>query len=379
MQIKCLEVVKELIRFPSVTPDHAGCIDYIESILEQEGFRIVRKEFEDNNSQVTNLYARLGKGKPNICFAGHIDVVPPGHIGSWKFNPFEPTEQDGYLYGRGAVDMKGAMGAMIAASINYKNQHPGFKGSMSFLITSDEEGDAIYGTKAMLEYINNIGEKIDLAIIGEPSSQEKIGDTMRIGRRGSINFRLEIFGKQGHAAYPEKARNPNRLIVETLSSLLNIEFDNGNEWFQPSNLEITSIDCGNNTENVIPHSTSAKFNIRYNDIHTKDSLITKIHNAIHKCTKDYQLDHRCNAEPFLCPPQLLSHSFIKASQEVTGIKPQLSCGGGTSDARFIKNYTNAIECGLLAHTAHQINEKVKISDLHILYRIYYEALRKLVM
>jgi succinyl-diaminopimelate desuccinylase len=374
-KINFLELTKKLISFPSVTPNPFGSLDYIANLLEENGFKIWLKDFGQGEEKVYNLYAKFGNTSPNICFAGHIDVVPPGDLSKWLFDPYVATEHGGYLYGRGVVDMKGSIACMIAASINFIKSNNNLNESISFLLTSDEEGPAINGTKLMLEYIyEELKEKIDLAIVGEPTLDQEIGDTVHIGRRGSISFELEITGKQGHVAYQSQAINPNTIMVNFLHRLTSTKIDDGNEWFEPSNLEITSIDVGNMTENIIPNSCKAKFNIRYNDIHTKDELLEKIENIIKDFTNNYELKYRHNAEPFISNPNELVDKFVQSSYSITNIQPKFATTGGTSDARFIKNYTKTIEFGLSPDTAHQINERVKLDHLQTLYDIYYKAL-----
>jgi succinyl-diaminopimelate desuccinylase len=370
-----LEIIKKLISFRSVTPDPAGSFEYIRDLLESSGFKIILKEFGQGSEKVSNLYARIGNKEPNICFAGHIDVVPPGDLSKWLFDPYSATEHDGYLYGRGAVDMKGAIGCMMAASINFIKENDNFDGSISFLLTSDEEGPATNGTKLMMEYIYSLGEKIDLAIMGEPTLDQELGDTIHIGRRGSVSFELLINGKQGHVAYQNEAINPNKIMVKILNQLIETKLDEGNEWFEPSNLEITSIDVGNQTENMIPNSCSAKFNIRYNNIHSFNELLETIENIVKNFSDNYELKYRHNAEHFICNPEELANKFAQSSFYITNIKPKFSTSGGTSDARFIKNYTKTIEFGLSPKTAHQINERVEISHLKKLYEIYYQSLK----
>ncbi len=372
--INFLEIIKKLIKFPSVTPNPAGSFEYITDLLEKSGFIITLKEFGEGTEKVSNLYARIGTKSPNICFGGHIDVVPPGDLSKWLFDPYSATEHEGYLYGRGTVDMKGAIGCMMAASINFIKENSDFNGSISFLITSDEEGPATNGTKLMMEYIYSLGEKIDLAIIGEPTLDQDIGDTIHIGRRGSISFELLVNGKQGHVAYQTEAINPNKIMVKILNQLIEKELDSGNEWFEPSNLEITSIDVGNQTENMIPNSCTAKFNIRYNNIHSFNQLLETVENIVKGLSDNYELKYRHNAEPFICSPEELANKFAQSSFNITNIKPKFCTNGGTSDARFIKNYTKTIEFGLSPKTAHQINERVDINHLEKLYDVYYQAL-----
>ncbi len=389
--INPVELVKKLISFPSVTPNDFGAIDYIENILKESGFVTYIKEFgpDSNPKHTKNLYAIYNSQEKNydirdpqgefhdthtICFAGHIDVVPPG--GNWSNDPFTATEKNGVIYGRGAVDMKGALGAMIAAAINFIEQNPN-KRNLAFLITSDEEGEGNYGTKLMLEWMNRNGHKIDFAIVGEPTCSNTLGDTIKVGRRGSLNFSLKIYGKQGHVAYPSLAKNPNHTMVKILKDLISCKLDDGNKAFDPSNLEVVSIDTNNKVTNLIPSEVKAQFNIRFNDNHTEDSVISFVSNIINKHSDSYILEHSCNATPFLSKRHDFFETFKAVILEETGIMPTESTSGGTSDARFIQNYCCVVEFGLLSEYAHKIDEQVKILDLQRLYNVYYGALCKM--
>jgi succinyl-diaminopimelate desuccinylase len=361
-------LLKKLIAFPSITPDDGGSIDFIAAILLDHGFVVHIKEFGPN--KVKNLYAiyhGTQKGH-NICFAGHVDVVPPGE--GWGSDPFVATEKNGRIYGRGAVDMKGALACMISAVIAFIKQEK-FAGAISFLITADEEGDATYGTKSMLEWMSGDGHIIDFAIIGEPTCEKVIGDVIKIGRRGSINFTLKVIGHQGHVAYPDLANNPCPLMIKILNDLDLIIFDD------ESNLEITSIDTGNMVTNVIPAEIFAKFNIRFTNKHTADSLILMLNEVIGRHTHDYTLDTSCNALPFVSKQSNLTDIFAEAALEQTKTRPSFSMSGGTSDARFIQAYCPILEFGLRSELAHKINESVEIGDLQSLYNVYYEALNKI--
>lgn len=378
MYIKYLE---ELIGFKSVTPHSAGCIEYISDLLSENGFKVEIKKFGEGQDEVTNLYAIFGKGRPNICFAGHVDVVPTGDLKLWQSDPFIATSDQDKIYGRGAVDMKGALACALAAALNFIKSHQNFKGAISFLITSDEEGSGHHGTPEMLRYLyqDNISD-IDLAIVGEPTNELQIGDMIKIGRRGSVNFHLTILGKQGHVAYPDKAANPLPCLINILYELVNYQLDKGNKFFQQSNLVVTSIDVGNNVTNVIPGEASARFNIRFNDLHSAESLVKIITEFTEKyCNKyklDYKLDSKISATSFIQQPIGLIADFIEVVKDTTKINPVLSTSGGTSDARFIKNYCPVVEFGLLSETAHKINECTKIADLQMLYHVYYNSLIK---
>lgn len=374
MHHEFVKYLEKLISFESVTPSSAGSIEYIESVLKDHGFSTEIQIFGDDRYQVKNLYAIHGSGSPNICFAGHVDVVPAGDLSLWKSDPFLAHINDNKIYGRGAVDMKGALACMMSASLNFIKTNQNRKGSISFLITSDEEGEAKFGTKPMLDYLKSKGEIIDLVILGEPTSEIEIGDTIKIGRRGSINFSLIVEGKQGHVAYPEEADNPISHIVNILYDLINIPIDAGSEFFQATNLEVTSIDVSNDISNVIPAKASAKFNVRFNDLHSKDSIVKLIKSIIENHTKKYELTSVCSAESFIQNPNGLIEDFMKILKTFTKSQLKLSTYGGTSDARFIKDYFPVVELGLTSKMAHKINEYVKISDLQRMHNVYYYTL-----
>lgn len=368
-----IELLKQLISFKSVTPNDNGAIDFITNLLVKQGFKVYVKEF-GQEYKVKNLYGYFGNGQPNICFAGHIDVVPAGFIEQWKYPPFCATQYKDKIYGRGVVDMKGAISAMLSAVFCFIDNNNDFNGTISFLITADEEGEALFGTKKMLEWIYKQGHKIDFTILGEPTCTDKIGDTIKIGRRGSINFDLKVFGKQGHVAYPHLAINPNHLIVKILNSFIGSKIDEGNEFFAPSNLEVVSIDTNNNITNVIPEIAQSKFNIRFNDIHTNEQLLEIVKKNIEQFTTNYDLQSSCRSRPFLAKMSPYIFSFKELVHKVTKIKPEFSTSGGTSDAYFFKDYSPIVEFGLLNTMAHKINEYCLINDLQTLCRVYYNAL-----
>lgn len=376
MHSHILEYLKTLISYQSVTPASNGAIEYIADILQEVGFSVDIQLFGNSEYKVTNLYASYGQQSPNICFAGHIDVVPPGNLESWNTDPFIATKIGDKIFGRGAVDMKGAVACMIAASLDFIKLRSQIQGTISFLITSDEEGEAKYGTAMMLKYLRSQQKKIDLAIVGEPTAEKVVGDIIKIGRRGSINFLLRIEGKQGHVAYPNKAINPLRHLTNIMHDLINIPLDQGNEFFSPSNLEIVSIDTANEAVNVIPFTACAKFNIRFNNIHNLEDLKSKIEQIITKYTQNYILTSQCSALPFIQPLEEMIVNFQDIVRTTTGANTILSTGGGTSDARFIKDHCLVIECGLLSDAAHTSNEYVKIKDLQKLYNVYYNFLSK---
>lgn len=368
-----IELLKQLISFNSVTPNDNGAIGFIANLLVKQGFKVYVKEF-GQEYKVKNLYGYFGNGQPNICFAGHIDVVPAGFIEQWKYPPFCATQYKDKIYGRGVVDMKGAISAMLSAVFCFIDNNNDFNGTISFLITADEEGEALFGTKKMLEWIYKQGHKIDFTILGEPTCTDKIGDTIKIGRRGSINFDLKVFGKQGHVAYPHLAINPNHLIVKILNRLISYKIDEGNEFFAPSNLEVVSIDTNNNITNIIPEIAKSKFNIRFNDIHTNEWLLEIVKKTVEQFTANYDLQSSCRSKPFLAKMSPYILSFKKLVHEVTKIKPEFSTLGGTSDAYFFKDYSPVVEFGLLNTMAHKINEHCLINDLQTLCRVYYNAL-----
>ena len=374
MKFSEIEIAKDLIRFKSVTPDQAGAIDYIETLLKENGFEIFKIECGPLAEKVTNIYAYHGEEGPNLCFAGHIDVVPTGNLAQWKTKPFEPVIDKDRLYGRGAVDMKGAVAASIAAILNYKNNNSLFGKRLSLLITSDEEGPGIYGTKAILPKIYSQGHKLDFTIIGEPTCDKKFGDIIKIGRRGSINFELTIKGVQGHVAYPHLALNPHINLPELLNQLINYRFDNGNDFFSPTNLEITSIDTNNPTRNIIPEEVKILLNIRFNDIHSETTIVKKITDIISSCIKSkWYLKHNCSSKPFISKITSFKKNFQNIVEKITEVKPSFDTSGGTSDARFIKDYCDFLEFGLQNFTAHKIDEYCEINDLQKLSDVYYMA------
>ncbi|WP_375326688.1 succinyl-diaminopimelate desuccinylase [Candidatus Tisiphia endosymbiont of Nemotelus uliginosus] len=376
-----INFLKELIAFQSITPNSAGCIEYINNILAKNGFKTEMRIFGVEDYQVTNLYAVYGNSKPNICFAGHVDVVSEVDKTLWFKDPFIANIIDDKIYGRGAVDMKGAIACFLAASLDLITLHPKLNGSISFLITSDEEGKAEHGTKEMLKYLHlDAHNLIDLAIVGEPTSEQQVGDTVKIGRRGSINFDLVLYGTAGHVAYPNQANNPIPCLIYTLNNLINYRLDEGSKFFQESNLEITSIDVSNNTTNVIPSKITTKFNIRFNDNHSSDSILKLIEQIIQRHCLEYQVEYKLSnvvsADCFIQEPKGLITDFMQVVANTTQIDTKFSTSGGTSDARFIKNYCPVVEFGLLYSTAHKINEYTKIIDLQRLYHVYYNFLAK---
>lgn len=361
-----LTLTQNLIRCPSVTPADHGALDIVQQSLEQLGFTCHRLKFED----VDNLYARLGTAQPNFCFAGHTDVVPIGDATAWQADPFAATIQGNILYGRGAADMKAAIAAFISATAAFLENNKKFQGSISFLITGDEEGIAINGTKKVLEWLAEKGEKLDFCLVGEPTNPTFLGEMIKNGRRGSMNGYLTIHGKQGHAAYPERAKNPIPLLLQALQNFLAQPLDSGTEFFQPSNLEITSVDVGNTVTNIIPATAKAQFNIRFNTEHTSESLTSWLHEQVKKVTADYTLEIQVSGDAFLTPPCPEIAIIQEATEKITGKRPVLSTTGGTSDARFIKNYCPVVEFGIVGATMHQVNEAVYVEDIYSLTDIY---------
>ena len=325
-----------------------------------------------------NLYARLGNKGPNFCYAGHLDVVPAGNLKDWTVNPFKPSIKKGYLIGRGANDMKSSIAAFVSAVSNFVGNKRKFNGSISLLITGDEEGVAINGTKKVVDYLRKKKEKIDFCLVGEPTNPNKLGEMIKIGRRGSMTGRLSIIGVQGHVAYPQRANNPSTALVQILKELKEIKFDNGTKDFQPTNLEITKINIDNSADNVIPGLANAKFNIRFNNKHTSSSIKKKIDTIIKKISNrnksKYKIDYSVSGEAFLTKPNNTTFMIRDIIKKITKIKPQLSTTGGTSDARFIRKISPCLEFGLVGKTMHKIDEAVSLKDLKNLKKIYQNIL-----
>jgi succinyl-diaminopimelate desuccinylase len=371
-----LEIAQELIRCPSVTPEEAGALTYLQKLLEAAGFACHRLTFSDTDTpDVDNLFARIGDGAPHLCFAGHTDVVPPGDEADWTHPPFAAEIVDGWLYGRGSADMKGDIACFAVAALNYLSGNGGkVPGSVSFLITSDEEGPSINGTRKVLEWMAANGHTPDHCIVGEPSCSERVGDTVRIGRRGSLSGHITVTGTQGHTAYPDLANNPVPGLLGVLNSFLAEPLDDGAPHFSPSDLQITTIDAGNPATNVIPARLTAGFNIRFNANHTAESLKEILRDKAREALEGTGLAHQIMFLPaspvFITEPGPLVDLITGAVVEVTGEKPELSTGGGTSDARFVKDYCPVIEFGLVNKTIHQVDERVEVSDLDLLTGIY---------
>jgi succinyl-diaminopimelate desuccinylase len=371
-----VELARGLIRCPSITPTDAGALELLERALAEGGFQCRRLTFRDDGTlPVDNLFARIGSGMPHLCFAGHTDVVPPGDEGLWTYPPFGGVIEDGVLYGRGASDMKGAIAAFAAAALDFaRSKGDDIAGSISLLITGDEEGPGINGTRKVLDWMAANGEQPDHALVGEPTNATRLGEAIKIGRRGSLNGRLLVTGVQGHVAYPHLAKNPLKGLVAVLARLYDAPLDFGSAYFSPSNFEVTSIDVGNATTNVIPVKAEAMFNIRYNDRHSAESLKTKVWEVAAKILEPSGLEFELAFEPpsptFLTEPGQLDSILTQAVREITGVTPSLSTDGGTSDARFIKELCPVVEFGLLTKTIHKIDEHVSLADLEQLTAVY---------
>ena len=375
-----LQLAKELISFPTVTPVDAGIMKFLEKKLKTLGFKTKILEFKEKNSKpVKNLYARLGNKGLNFCYAGHLDVVPPGNLKDWTVNPFKPSVKKGHLIGRGANDMKSSIAAFVSAVSNHVTNNDGFKGSISFLITGDEEGVAINGTKKVVEYLRKKKEKIDFCLVGEPTNPNKLGEMIKIGRRGSMTGRLSIMGIQGHVAYPQRANNPSTALVQILKEIKAIKFDKGTKDFQPTNLEITKINIDNSAENVIPGLANAAFNIRFNNKHSSTSIKKKINKIIKQiCIRNkskYKIDYRVSGEAFLTKPNSTTFMIRDIIKKITKINTKLSTTGGTSDARFIRKIAPCLEFGLVGKTMHKVDEAVSLTDLKKLTLIYTNILK----
>ena len=375
-----LEVTSALMRCPSVTPVDAGALGVLEGYLKKLGFSCTVLRFSgDGSEEVANLYARLGAESPNLCYAGHTDVVPAGDPKDWQYPPFDAIVRNGVLHGRGAVDMKGAIGAFVVAVERYlrmlKSEGTTNPGSISLLITGDEEGVGINGTRKVLEWLKEKGEVLDHCLVGEPTNPGKVGDMVKIGRRGSLNAVIRLIGKQGHVAYPEKALNPLSRLVALLEKLTEHKLDEGAPNFEPSNLEITSIDVGNMATNVIPGEVLIRLNIRFNDNHTGDELAAWLTEVCQNYAGNYKLSFDVSGEAFVTVAEDYAELVKQSIKEVTGNSPVLSTSGGTSDARFIKDVCPVVEFGLISQTMHQTDECVAVRELECLSDVYAAILR----
>ena len=376
-----LQLAKELIKFPTVTPIDAGIMKFLEKKLKTLGFKTKILEFKEKNSKpVKNLYARLGKKQPNLCYAGHTDVVPPGNISDWTVNPFKPIIKKNHLIGRGANDMKSSIACFVSAVNKFLKNKPNFKGSISFLITGDEEGLAINGTKKVVDFLKRKKEKIDFCIVGEPTNPNKLGEMIKIGRRGSLTGKIEISGIQGHVAYPHLSNNPINTLVSICKKLKEKKLDKGNKNFQSSNLEFTAINVDNKAHNVIPARAKAQFNIRYNNFYNASNLKKKISSTVKKVCKlskcKFKIDFIANGDSCLTKPEKTIFMAKKIIKKITKTTPKFSTTGGTSDARFIRKIAPCLEFGLVNKTMHKVDECVSLTDLKKLTKIYQNILEE---
>jgi succinyl-diaminopimelate desuccinylase len=362
-----LALTEDLLRRPSVSPDDQGCLDVIAARLQPLGFRIERLDF----GPVSNLWARRGDGTPVLCFAGHTDVVPTGPREDWKTDPFEPTIVDGVLYGRGAADMKSGLAAMVTAMERFVAKHPRHRGSLAVLFTSDEEGPSIEGTKKVVEVLEARGEKIDWCVVGEPTSGEVLGDTIKVGRRGSLSGRLTVHGVQGHIAYPHLADNPVHKFAPALAELVATHWDEGNEFFQPTSFQVSNIAAGTGAPNVIPGELKVRTNLRFSTEHTVESLQRRVLEILDRHGVEYTMDWHISGLPFLTRPGTLTEAVARAVRETTGLTPAYSTTGGTSDGRFIApTGAQVVEFGVVNATIHKVNECVRVDDIETLSQAY---------
>ena len=369
-----LALTQELIARASVTPTDNGCQELMIRRLEAAGFSVERL----NYGNVENFWAHRGKGSPALCFAGHTDVVPTGPLEEWKSDPFKPVIVDGVLYGRGAADMKSGLAAMVTACETFVREYPRHKGAIAFMITSDEEGPSVDGTKRVVETLRERGEKIDWCIVGEPSSERAVGDTIKIGRRGSFSGRLTVHGVQGHIAYPHLAQNPVHSFAPALAELATRKWDNGNTHFEPTSFQVSNITAGTGAPNVIPGELKARFNLRYNTEQTQDGLRRQVEEILDRHGVRYSIEWYVSGEPFYTPPGPLSDAVTQGVAAVTGKAPALSTGGGTSDGRFIATLgTKVVELGVTNATIHKVNECIPVAEIEALHRIYVEVLKRL--
>ena len=369
-----LELTRALIACPSVTPTDAGCQALMTERLAASGFRIETLQF----GSVTNLWARRGDAGPVLCFAGHTDVVPTGPLEEWRSDPFTPVIRDGILYGRGAADMKSGLAAMVTATEEFVAAHPDHRGSIAFLITSDEEGPSVDGTKRVVEALKARGETIDWCIVGEPSSGQRVGDTIKIGRRGSLSGRLTVHGVQGHVAYPQLAENPVHTLAPALAELTARTWDAGDAFFQPTTFQISNLNAGTGAPNVIPGELKARFNLRYSPVQTVEALKKTVEDILSRHGVRHTIEWYVSGEPFYTPPGELSQAAVDAISAVIGAAPQLSTGGGTSDGRFIAPLgAQVVELGVTNATIHKVNECVRIEEIGLLHRMYRGVLDRL--
>ena len=371
---KTLDLTCDLIARPSVTPEDHGCQALMASRLAAVGFRTETLQF----GSVTNLWARRGDAGHLLCFAGHTDVVPSGPLEEWRSDPFAPVIRDGVLYGRGAADMKSGLAAMVTAAEEFVGAHPDHRGSIAFLITSDEEGPSVDGTKRVVEVLRERRETIDWCVVGEPSSDKAVGDTIKIGRRGSLSGRLTVHGVQGHVAYPQLAENPVHTLAPALAELTARVWDAGDEFFQPTTFQISNLNAGTGAPNVIPGELKARFNLRYSPVQTVEVLKKTVEEILTRHGVRYTLEWYVSGEPFYTPPGDLSAAAVEAARAISGAAPKLSTGGGTSDGRFIAPLgAQVIELGVTNATIHKVNECVRIEEVDLLHRMYRGVLERL--
>jgi succinyl-diaminopimelate desuccinylase len=369
-----LDLTHDLIARASVTPADEGCQDLIGHRLAAIGFQVEHLHY----GNVDNLWARRGAARPLLCFAGHTDVVPTGPLEEWRSDPFKPVIREGLLYGRGAADMKSGLAAMLTAAESFVAEHPDHNGAVAFLITSDEEGPSVDGTRRVVETLRERGEHIDWCIVGEPSSENAIGDTIKIGRRGSLSGRLTVHGVQGHIAYPQFAENPIHSFAPALAELSSRVWDQGNEHFQPTTFQVSNLNAGTGAPNVIPGELKTRFNLRYSPVQTLDELKRSVEMVLTRHKVKYTLEWYLSGEPFYTPPGQLSSAVCAAVRAITGRQPTLSTGGGTSDGRFIAPLgAQVVELGVVNASIHKVNECVRIEDVDTLHAIYLQTLRNL--
>ena len=372
---KTLDLTKALIALPSITPDDKGCQQLLVDILEPAGFKAEKLRFGEGKDAVDNIWLRKGTEAPLFCFAGHTDVVPTGPVENWASNPFEATERDGKLYGRGTADMKGSIAAFTVACTQFVKDYPDHKGSIAYLITSDEEGPAHNGTVKVIETLEARNEKIDWCLVGEPSSTNKVGDVIKNGRRGSLGCTLKVIGKQGHVAYPHLANNPIHLTAPMLAELTKMQWDEGNDFFPPTTFQVSNLNAGTGATNVIPGTLEMVFNFRFSTEITPEEIQERVEAMLKKHELDYEITWALSGLPFLTAEGSLVESAVSAIKKVTGDKPELSTSGGTSDGRFIApTGAQVLELGPTNATIHQVNECVGIDELDTLEKVYYELL-----
>jgi len=373
---QAVELTRDLISRRSVTPADEGCQPLLAQRLERIGFVIEPLPF----GNVANLWARRGDRRPLFCFAGHTDVVPTGPLDEWDSDPFVPEIREGVLYGRGAADMKSGLAAMVTAAEEFVALHPQHSGSIAFLITSDEEGPSVDGTRRVAELLQSRGERIDWCLMGEPSSEVSVGDTIKVGRRGSLSGRLTVHGVQGHIAYPQLADNPVHALAPALAELVSRSWDEGTEHFQPTSFQVSNINSGTGAPNVIPGELKARFNLRYAPVQTLENLKKTVEGILRRHGVRFTLDWYLSGEPFYTPPGALSSAVTEAVAEVTGLPPRLSTGGGTSDGRFIAPLgAQVVELGVVNASIHKVNECVRLADIDALQRMYCTLLRRLLV